>query len=327
MPELLRPDPDPRPLASSPPKPTLNDVFLRLTGRAIREESAEPPRNGCDGATPMRGDGCMNTHGDFYLSRPIAGFRRLVDPEAILMLCQRDLSRSSRGAGPALRLVGPGRGLAFIFGAGLRGSVRGAGGGCRTSPSSFPGMLVMAVIFASLQSAISVIFDREFGFLKEILVAPMPRTSIVIGKALAGATISTIQGVHHLPLRPLVGPAHVPSSSLAACAGDAADRVWSDRRLACLSPPAWTSFEGFGTINNFIILPLYFTSGAQFPLDHAPDWMKTLSRFNPLVYSVDLLRGLLVGQWSFDPRLDLAVLVGFALVALCGATYAFTRQE
>ena len=88
-----------------------------------------------------------------------------------------------------------------------------------------------------------------------------------------------------------------------------------------------TSFEGFGTINNFVILPLYFTSGAQFPLDRAPDWIQPLSHLNPLVYSVDLLRGLLVGLWSYDPRLDLLVLIGFAIVTLCGATYAFTRQE
>ena len=88
-----------------------------------------------------------------------------------------------------------------------------------------------------------------------------------------------------------------------------------------------TSFEGFGTVNNFIILPLYFASGAQFPLDRAPQWMQTLALLNPLAYSVDLLRGLLIGMWSFPPLVDLGVLVGFALVALAAATWSFRQTE
>jgi len=77
-----------------------------------------------------------------------------------------------------------------------------------------------------------------------------------------------------------------------------------------------TSFEGFGTVNNFIVLPLYFASGAQFPLELAPAWLQAIARLNPLAYAVDLLRGLLLGVWTFAPVVDLLALTGFALAAL-----------
>ncbi len=260
-----------------------------------------------------------------FPSRPISRTRRLIDPEAILMLCERDLSRFVRERAQLYGSLARTVVWLFVLGAGLRGSVT-VPGNVSYLAYIFPGMLVMAIIFTSLQSAVGVIFDREFGFLKEILVAPVPRTSIVIGKALAGATISTIQGLIIFLFAPFVG-VHPTVPSLLASVLVMLLTGFGLTAIGLLVAARMTSFEGFGTINNFIILPLYFTSGAQFPLDHAPDWMKTLSRFNPLVYSVDLLRGLLVGQWSFDPRLDLVVLVGFAIVTLCGATYAFTRQE
>ncbi|HET7092904.1 MAG TPA: ABC transporter permease [Thermomicrobiales bacterium] len=179
----------------------------------------------------------------------------------------------------------------------------------------FPGMLAMAIIFTALQSAVSVIFDREFGFLKEILVAPIPRPSIAIGKALAGATIATIQGIVIFFFAPLAGVRPGPLALLTAV-GVMLLTAFGLTAVGLLFAARMTSFEGFGTINNFIVMPLYFASGAQFPLERAPQWMQTLSRFNPLTYAVDLLRGLLIGVWSFDPRVDLLVLAGFALVAL-----------
>lgn len=88
-----------------------------------------------------------------------------------------------------------------------------------------------------------------------------------------------------------------------------------------------TSFEGFGTINNFVVLPLYFLSAAQFPLNRAPQWLRIIAAFNPLAYAVDLLRGLLDGVWAHGAALDLAVIAGFAVAMLAVATYSFSRQE
>ena len=251
--------------------------------------------------------------------------RRLFDVEAILMLCERDLARFVRERAQLYGSLARTVVWLFVLGAGLRGSIT-VPGNVSYLAYVFPGMLAMAIIFTSLQSAVGVIFDREFGFLKEILVAPVPRSSIVIGKALAGATIATIQGVIIFLFAPFAG-VHPGALALLASVGVMLLTGLGLTAVGLLFAARMTSFEGFGTINNFIVLPLYFTSGAQFPLDRAPQWMQTLARFNPLVYAVDLLRGLLVGLWSFDPRLDLLVLVGFAIVALGGATVAFTRQE
>lgn len=249
----------------------------------------------------------------------------VLDLDAIAMLWQRDLVRFARERtqlyGSLARTVV----WLFILGAGLRGSVR-VPGHISYLAFVFPGMMAMAIIFSSLQSAISVIFDREFGFLKEVLVAPIPRASIVIGKALAGATISTVLGTIIFIFAPFAGVVLHPLAVLAAM-GVMLLTGLGLTALGLLMAARMTSFEGFGTINNFVVLPLYFLSAAQFPLGHAPGWIKVLAALNPLGYAVDLLRGLLDGVWTYDGALDLAVIAGFALVTLTAATAVFSRQE
>ncbi|HEX5500909.1 MAG TPA: ABC transporter permease, partial [Thermomicrobiales bacterium] len=133
---------------------------------------------------------------------PVGG--RLIDIEAILMLCERDVTRYLRERAQLYGSLARTVVWLFVLGAGLRGSVT-IPGNISYLAYVFPGMLAMAIIFTALQSAVSVIFDREFGFLKEILVAPIPRPSIAIGKALAGATIATIQGCVIFLFAPLAG--------------------------------------------------------------------------------------------------------------------------
>ena len=253
------------------------------------------------------------------------GMRRWLDLEAIQMLCQRDLMRFLRERtqlyGSLARTVV----WLFILGAGLRGSVT-VPGNISYLQFVFPGMLAMAIIFSSLQSAISIIFDREFGFLKEILVAPVPRTSVVIGKALAGAIIATLQGTVLFVFAPFVGVFPNPLQIL-ACIGVMLLIGVGLTSVGIMIAARMTSFEGFGTINNFVVLPLYFTSAAQFPLTRAPQWLQVLARFNPLTYAVDILRGLLDDVWTYTAAVDIAVLTGFAIVGIIAATWAFTKQE
>jgi ABC-2 type transport system permease protein len=255
---------------------------------------------------------------------PASG-RRVIDLEAILMLCERDITRFLRERAQLYGSLARTVVWLFVLGAGLRGSIT-VPGNVSYLAYVFPGMLAMAIIFTALQSAVSVIFDREFGFLKEILVAPIPRPSIAIGKALAGATIATIQGCVIFLFAPLAGLRPGPLALLGSI-GVMLLAAFGLTSVGLLFAARMTSFEGFGTINNFIVMPLYFGSGAQFPLERAPAWMQTLARFNPLTYAVDLLRGLLVGIWSYDPRLDLLVLAAFGLIAVTGATVAFSTQE
>jgi ABC-2 type transport system permease protein len=252
-------------------------------------------------------------------------FRQILDLEAVAMLWQRDIVRFARERAQLYGSLARTVVWLFILGAGLRGSVT-VPGNVTYLEFVFPGMMAMAIIFSSLQSAISIIFDREYGFLKEILVAPIPRSSVVVGKALAGATIATVQGTLIWVFAPFVGIWPNPLIILSSI-GVMLLIGLGLTGVGILIAAKMTSFEGFGTINNFVVLPLYFTSAAQFPLTRAPHWLRVLARLNPLSYGVDFLRGLIVGVWTYPVALDAAVLVAFATVVLAAATYAFNKQE
>jgi ABC-2 type transport system permease protein len=248
-----------------------------------------------------------------------------IDFGAIAMLCQRDLTRFWRERAQLYGSLARTVVWLFLLGTGLRGAVTLPGDVSYLS-FIFPGMLAMAIIFTSLQSAISIIFDREFGFLKEIMVAPIPRTSVVIGKALAGGLIATVQGCIIFIFAPFVGVSLQPLNVLAAIGVMLVLGVGLTG-LGLTISARMTSFEGFGTVNNFVVLPLYFLSGAQFPVHNVPDWMRVIIHLNPLYYGVELLRGLLIGLWNRSGWIDFGVLVAFMIITLSAATWSFTRQE
>ncbi len=153
----------------------------------------------------------------------------------------------------------------------------------------YPGILGMSVLFTSIFSAMSIIWDREFGFLKEVLVAPAPRWAVAAGKILGGASVATLQSAILIVLAPFVGVWPAPLL------------VVQLLLLAFLISCAMTSFgvaiaarmrsmQGFQMVMNFMVMPLYFLSGAMFPVSSAPPWMKGLMAVDPLAYGVDALR-------------------------------------
>jgi ABC-2 type transport system permease protein len=213
----------------------------------------------------------------------------------------------------------------FILGMGLRGSFEPQGDLTYTQ-FIFPGIVAMAVIFTSIQSAITIIWDREFGFLKEILVAPVPRTSITIGKCLSGTTLSLIQAgiilllspfvhvrIHPANILPLVFVVSVTSFALTG--------------VGVLIAARMTSFQGFGTIMNFVIMPMWFLSGAMFPPRNLPTWLDIGVRINPLTYGVDLIRRLVLGVGYYPPWFDVGFLVVFSFVMVSVAVLAFNRGQ
>jgi ABC-2 type transport system permease protein len=249
----------------------------------------------------------------------------MFDLACVRMVWQRDIIRYFRErsqfygslARPALWL--------FILGMGLRGPATRIEG-VNYTQFIFPGIIAMTAIFTSIQSAISIIWDREFGFLKEILVAPVPRTSIVIGKGLAGTTLSLIQGTIIIALAPLV---HVPIRlvNIVPLFAVMALMSFALTGIGIVIAARMTSFQGFGTIMNFVIMPMWFLSGALFPVQGLPWWLTVLVRVNPLGYGVDLVRRLVLGFGYYPAWFDLAFLAGFGALTTAAAVFFFNRGE
>jgi ABC-2 type transport system permease protein len=182
----------------------------------------------------------------------------------------------------------------FLLGTGLQAAFKVFGAGeTKYVTFMFPGILGMTVLFTSVFSSISILWDRQFGFLKEILVSPVPRTSVAVGKVFGGATTAVLQGTVLLVLMFLpnifgfswntLGKALalIPLMILLALAMTSVG-VAIGARLK--------SFEAFPILMNFLLMPLFFLSGAMFPLQGLPGWMNFLTKINPLSYGVDMLR-------------------------------------
>ncbi len=189
----------------------------------------------------------------------------------------------------------------------------------------FPGVISLTLIFASFQSATSIIWDREFGFLKEVLAAPVSRLSIIIGKILGGATQATLQGLITLCFAPLVGLWPTPLSilELLVMMFVVSFAVTS---MGVVIASRMSSFEGFGTISNFVVMPMYFLSGAIYPTSTAPDWMKPLIAINPLSYGVDAMRHITIDAGVFAFSFDVAFLVIFSIAMGVIALPLFKRE-
>jgi ABC-2 type transport system permease protein len=219
---------------------------------------------------------------------------------AIYIVWYRDLLRFWRDrprivislAQPLLFLV--------VFGAGLGSSLGGAFGGSGAAGSLsyaqfvYPGIIGMAVLFASVFGAMSIVWDREFGFLKEILVAPIDRSTVAIGKALGGATQALIQGLILLVLAPFVGVTLTVQSVLLLIPFVFV-LAFGLSSMGVALASRMKSLQGFQIVMNFLMMPMFFLSGSLFPLAGVPDWMAVLSRLNPATYGMDPLRRIVLG--------------------------------
>ena len=158
-----------------------------------------------------------------------------------------------------------------------------------------PGIIGMSIIFTSIFSGMEIIWDRQFGFLKETLVAPVSRMNIMIGRTLGGATVATLQGiiVLFIALAPGFRPTNWALVPVAIIAMALTALLFTALGTAIAS--LLSDMQGFQLIMNFLVMPLFFLSGALFPLQGVPGPIATIARFNPLSYGVDALRGLLTG--------------------------------
>jgi ABC-2 type transport system permease protein len=190
-----------------------------------------------------------------------------------------------------------------------------------------PGIIGMTLIFASTMSGVSVLWDKQFGFMKEILVAPVSRTHVMLGKALGGVTVSMLQGILLLLAAGLVGvwPPNIVAllQILALMALISLSFVSVGLALASkIEDPV-----AFPVVINFLILPLFFLSGALFPISMAPDWMRTVAHANPLTYGVDGLRGAILGTSDFSILADFGVLLAFSAAMILLGGYLFKKTS
>ncbi|MDP2211151.1 MAG: ABC transporter permease [Candidatus Aquicultor sp.] len=215
----------------------------------------------------------------------------------------------------------------FVLGLGLSTAFVRGGGDNNYMRFIYPGIISMSVLFTSIFSAVSIIWDREFGFLKEVLVAPIPRWSVAIGRALGGSTVAVLQGTIILIVAPLVGVSFT-FSQLALAFLIMFMIAFSMTSFGILIAARMHTHEGFQVVVNFILLPMFFLSGAMFPVGEGlPSWMQALVRINPLSYGVDALRQTLVGIKINPIWLDLSVVAGFGAFALMMAVWYFEKHE
>jgi ABC-2 type transport system permease protein len=177
----------------------------------------------------------------------------------------------------------------------------------------YPGALVMIVLFTSIFTMMSVIEDRKEGFLLSVLVAPVSRSAIVLGKVLGGTTLSAIQGMIFLVFAPLVG-AHFGLGGVVLIALTVFLVSFALTALGFAIAWPMDSTQAFHAIINLFLIPLWLLSGALFPLSGASGWLRLLMRINPLTYGVEALRQLLYPANGAGPALSLAVLVLFSVV-------------
>ncbi len=190
-----------------------------------------------------------------------------------------------------------------------------------------PGVICMSILFTATFTGLEIIWDRQFGFLKEMLVAPVSRIKIMIGRSLGGATVAVIQGLIVLFLSYIIGFSLPGPMALVLSLGFMFLIAFLFTLFGTAIASSLKDVQGFQLIVNFLIMPIFFLSGAFFPLDGLPKGILSVVKFNPLSYGVDALRGSLVGLNHFSLWHDFYVLGAVIVVFLLLSSYLFSKIE
>ncbi|HQT83056.1 MAG: multidrug ABC transporter permease [Parcubacteria group bacterium 20-58-5] len=209
------------------------------------------------------------------------------------------------GLGPVFQKAGQGNYLEFIA----------------------PGIIGMAIIFSAIFNGMQVIWDRQFGFLKETMVAPVSRLAIMFGRTIGGATVASAQGVLVLFIAVLAGFRVASWTGILPAVIIMLLIALLFSALGIMVASLLKDMQGFQLIMNFLIMPLFFLSGALFPLNSAPSALLLVARFDPLSYGVDALRYFLIGTSTFSLTLDVGVLLGVSALFLALGSYFFSIIE
>lgn len=266
------------------------------------------------------------------------------DLRAVRMVWKRELIRFTRNKVRMITSLAQPIIYLFILGTGLSQLIPG-GSKIDYRTFIFPGVLGMSVLFTAIFASLSIVWDREFGFLREMLVAPVRRSALVLGKCLGGASVATFQGAVMLVFCGLV---HVPYSPalLLSLVGMMALLAFMLTALGTVIAARMAQVETFQVVMNFIVLPMFFLSGAVFPLDRLPRWLSALTKVDPMSYAIDPMRRVVFDHVNISPRLartlnpgiswgghrlpaglELAIVALVGLAMLAGAVVQFSRPE
>jgi ABC-2 type transport system permease protein len=233
----------------------------------------------------------------------------------------------------------------FVLGSGLQQLSSPSTHGIDLKTFIYPGILCMAVMFTALFSAASIVWDREFGFMREMLVAPVRRSSIVIGKCLGGATVASLQGV---VLICLAGAVHVPydPALILGIFGLQLLLAFAITALGVMVAVRIKQMQTFMGVTQMLVMPMFFISGALFPVASLPAWLTVLNRIDPLTYAVDPMRRLVFGHidasetarraldsgvtwwgWHVPALLEAAIVFALGLVMLAIAIWEFQASD
>ena len=189
-----------------------------------------------------------------------------------------------------------------------------------------PGIIMMTIFISSFMSGVSVIFDREMGFLKEVLVAPTSRKATILGRTLGDSTINVLQGaIIAIIAYPLASSLNLWGLPLTLLYGFLMSIAFAS--IGILIASSLRSMEAFQMVINFIMLPLLFLSNVFYPVDQLPEWMRVLVSLNPLTFAVDASRELLIGVSIFGLWIDTTVLLGLSVVLIIIATAMFEKTS
>ena len=226
----------------------------------------------------------------------------------------------------------------FVFGSGLSGRMGTLGPGVNFAQFIFPGIIGMSVLMTSFMGGVSVVWDREFGFLKEVLVAPINRAAVALGKTLGAATVALIQGTIILLFAPLIGVSLSPETVLMLLPLMFL-LAFSMGSFGVLLATRIRSMEAFQAVMPMLMFPMVFLSGVFFPLEGVPQWMSILTRINPATYGIATIRRVALGETSsatFGINLfgqtmstwnNVGILAAFGAVMILLAMRSFSSQE
>jgi len=245
---------------------------------------------------------------------------------AIYILWLRELKRYFRSRAQIVASLGQPLLYLLALGFGLGPVFQKAGNGSYMQFVA-PGVIGMTILFSSVFSGIGLLWDRQFGFLKETLVAPVPRSRIMLGKALGGATVALLQGLLVAIVCLITGfrPKNAAGIPVALLFMALIATVFASLGIAIGSK--LENMQGFQLIMNFLVMPIFFLSGALFPLANLPGLLSLITKLDPLSYGIDCLRGALIGMSHFGAAIDIAVLCAVGLVLISIGSYFFSRIQ